>query len=299
MRNIFSRHSNWRILTSICLIVSLVSSNILYSGALEQSSTDTIEEPSFPLNIVLELKQDTIVYPIGEVERVENENAALFQSGSNIPITAIQYPKMDLESLEYDVTIELNPYFDEYAGFTLQISQSDDKTDIPIETGSAVEALSLTQNDILLDTQYDISVQLGNSYSLRKFTGKFTCSLDVDNTPFVDIYGFETGSQMVSRNVGTVGESEPNNTRADAQDISNCIGQPVFGTIGFAGDIDNFLIVFPNTGFLDICLEVPDGYDYDLYVYNNSMTEITHSTRVDSLDESVRINIGAGSPYII
>ncbi len=239
-------------------------------------------------------------YPASEVARVESENAALLQSGDLIPITAIQYPKMDLDVLEYTVNLSLDSHFEEYTGFTLKITQAENKQSVVAQTTTAVRSIFFTQEDIFLDTTYDIYVKLHSPYTIREFRGKFTCSLDVDNSPFVDFYSFETTFPLiVPLNDSSYPEEEPNNTRQNAHDISSEYGRKLNGTIGYSGDIDNFLIVLPNTGYLDICLEVPDGYDYDLYVYNNAGTEIGSSTAGINIDESVRVSVIPGSSYII
>ncbi len=92
-------------------------------------------------------------------------------------------------------------------------------------------------------------------------------------------------------------ESEPNDTKLTA----NLFGVGKSGTIGKAGDVDWFKFTADITDYERVRLLVPYGsYDYDLYVYDSTGTNvIASSTGAGNADETLRFNTVDGQTYYI
>ena len=149
---------------------------------------------------------------------------------------------------------------------------------------------------IELDTVYDFEIWL-DGYG--DFVGKFSCKLDFDNTPFVDLIFHPVISvNPLARNTGHTTESESNNSFSSAQVIPR--GQSVVGFISYAGDVDYYRIDCVSNGVVDVTLSVPSSANMNLTIYNSSHTEIAYSRASGAgVDEFVRFNVNGMSSYYI
>jgi len=84
-------------------------------------------------------------------------------------------------------------------------------------------------------------------------------------------------------------DTEPNNSRTAAQDISSAaFPVTITGTIGTSTDVDYFKFTLDAGQTVLMNLTVPATKDYDLYLYNSSGTSLARS-----------INAGNGVPESI
>jgi Tol biopolymer transport system component len=95
-------------------------------------------------------------------------------------------------------------------------------------------------------------------------------------------------------------DREPNNFFIEANgNLPLCEGSPVTGTVS-PNDIDDiYRVEVATSGIVRIDLtNIPNGADYDLYLYNADRGEVTVSNTSGSVDESIRVNLPNGRYYI-
>lgn len=109
-------------------------------------------------------------------------------------------------------------------------------------------------------------------------------------------------SNTVSGNVGTMAakyETEPNGSFATANTIYS--GDDNYGKIGSSGDADYYRIQFDKTGKVRFWMgNVPQGKDYDIYLYDEAYNQIGKSTNSLNADETIDgISVQANKMYYI
>lgn len=96
---------------------------------------------------------------------------------------------------------------------------------------------------------------------------------------------------------GTMNEAEPNNNFSQANAVATS-GTEVTGYLSTSSDKDYYKVVLPLGKTLKATLTPPSTSDFDLYIYDNSQTNIGSSTRdVGLVDEVSATNTGTPVTY--
>lgn len=101
-----------------------------------------------------------------------------------------------------------------------------------------------------------------------------------------------------SASSGTVYESESNNSMSTADRTYD--DRDNYGSIGYAGDEDWWVISFPKDGCGSFWLgNIPSGHDYDLRVYDSNGNLLAKSIRNGTSDEFATINAKRNENYYV
>lgn len=96
----------------------------------------------------------------------------------------------------------------------------------------------------------------------------------------------------------TGSEHEPNNTFATAQIMHS--DYTLTGYINSAGDVDYYQVTFPISGYASFWLgNIPSSIDLDLFIYNQSRTQIASSTGNGNAELISNVAVTAGQKYYI
>lgn len=96
----------------------------------------------------------------------------------------------------------------------------------------------------------------------------------------------------------TGSEHEPNNTFATAQIMHS--DYTLTGYINSAGDVDYYQVTFPISGYASFWLgNIPSSMDLDLFIYNQSRTQIASSTGNGNAELISNVAVTAGQKYYI
>ncbi|PWM56583.1 MAG: hypothetical protein DBX93_04960 [Oscillospiraceae bacterium] len=96
----------------------------------------------------------------------------------------------------------------------------------------------------------------------------------------------------------TGSEHEPNNTFATAQIMHS--DYTLTGYINSAGDVDYYQVTFPVSGYASFWLgNIPSSMDLDLFIYNQSRTQIASSTGNGNAELISNVAVTAGQKYYI
>ncbi|MBP1992919.1 S8 family peptidase [Paenibacillus eucommiae] len=140
---------------------------------------------------------------------------------------------------------------------------------------------------------YDSDVKTGAATTLQTTAlpdGTWSFKVTVND-------GMEWSSPATRNNLIIPNTYEPNDTSAQAFGIN--YNTSYTSSISSATDVDFFKYIAPVTGIDRITMTVPNGLNYDVYIYDSNNNQIASSTRGTGIAENVLFEVNAGNTYYI